>query len=57
MMICLKKRYFIFFQLEKLTSIEIREQAKFLQKTSAVDLERFFPNEFIYFKTHIKISK
>lgn len=51
----LEKIYFLFIQLKNLTRIELQEQAKFLQKTYVDDLGKFFPNECVCFKAHIKL--
>ncbi|KAF0753811.1 52 kDa repressor of the inhibitor of the protein kinase-like [Aphis craccivora] len=48
------EKYSFFFQLEKLSSIEIREQAKRLQDIYVEDLGSSFPNECVHFKSHMK---
>ncbi|XP_060859956.1 uncharacterized protein LOC132937141 isoform X2 [Metopolophium dirhodum] len=51
------EKYSFFFQLEKLNSVEIREQAKCLQDIYVDDLGSSFPNECVHFKSHIKNLK
>jgi len=48
------EKYSFFFQFEKLSNIEIREQAKRLQDIFVDDLGSSFPNECVHFKSHMK---